>query len=52
MDLNVEEELCDKCLSVAPFEGAWIEIRLRAAGYMVISVAPFAGAWIEIYCVK
>ena len=34
---------------VAPFAGAWIEIRIRlfSIAYATI-VAPFAGAWIEI----
>ena len=36
-------------IGVAPFAGAWIEIRLL---YLVVApslVAPFAGAWIEIH---
>ena len=37
-----------KKLKVAPFAGAWIEIRETFSGGSVIYVAPFAGAWIEI----
>ena len=33
---------------VAPFMGAWIEIRLRVRYRFVVIVAPFMGAWIEI----
>ena len=35
---------------VAPFTGAWIEIRITK-GRLVIKtpVAPFTGAWIEIF---
>ena len=33
---------------VAPFAGAWIEIRNPTGGGTVYEVAPFAGAWIEI----
>ena len=33
---------------VAPFAGAWIEIRLIADRVYFVNVAPFAGAWIEI----
>ena len=35
-------------VDVAPFAGAWIEIRLTSAGVMHPYVAPFAGAWIEM----
>ena len=39
---------------VAPFVGAWIEIKLRWPGVEALNVAPFVGAWIEIsgnrYC--
>ena len=35
-------------LSVAPFEGAWIEIVIVLVGKIADKVAPFAGAWIEI----
>ncbi len=34
---------------VAPFTGAWIEIRSRRALCRSQTVAPFTGAWIEIY---
>ena len=33
---------------VAPFAGAWIEIRSAAMHALPLQVAPFAGAWIEI----
>ena len=33
---------------VAPFAGAWIEIRMWHRARLPASVAPFAGAWIEI----
>ena len=33
---------------VAPFAGAWIEIRLKVMMNQREIVAPFAGAWIEI----
>ena len=33
---------------VAPFMGAWIEIRNRLTKPRTNSVAPFMGAWIEI----
>ena len=33
---------------VAPFAGAWIEIREDEEGVPAARVAPFAGAWIEI----
>ena len=36
-------------LVVAPFTGAWIEIRpLSMNTLMKLVVAPFTGAWIEI----
>ena len=35
-------------LIVAPFAGAWIEIRSIKVETNIIDVAPFAGAWIEI----
>ena len=35
-------------LRVAPFAGAWIEIRWKRRGRCLGRVAPFAGAWIEI----
>ena len=34
---------------VAPFAGAWIEIRIACQRLAFGKVAPFAGAWIEIY---
>ena len=34
--------------SVAPFEGAWIEIIFISPFFSFILVAPFEGAWIEI----
>ena len=39
----------DKRRSVAPFAGAWIEIKRNKKTSVWIEVAPFAGAWIEIY---
>ena len=33
---------------VAPFTGAWIEIRGTGDTVAVSKVAPFTGAWIEI----
>ncbi len=33
---------------VAPFVGAWIEIRRLQHGKVLRQVAPFVGAWIEI----
>ena len=33
---------------VAPYAGAWIEIRLQPPTLNGRSVAPYAGAWIEI----
>ena len=33
---------------VAPFAGAWIEIRIKSNHKTSYIVAPFAGAWIEI----
>ena len=33
---------------VAPFTGAWIEIRYYSCEYNRPYVAPFTGAWIEI----
>ena len=33
---------------VAPYAGAWIEIRLAACACALSTVAPYAGAWIEI----
>ena len=35
---------------VAPFVGAWIEIRSLLTSALSISVAPFVGAWIEMFC--
>ena len=35
--------------SVAPYAGAWIEIKNLSRGFgFVAVVAPYAGAWIEI----
>ena len=34
---------------VAPFAGAWIEIKDYTTTLTVEVVAPFAGAWIEIF---
>ena len=34
--------------SVAPFTGAWIEIRIKILLMYSRKVAPFTGAWIEI----
>ena len=33
---------------VAPFTGAWIEIRAESLARNELIVAPFTGAWIEI----
>ena len=33
---------------VAPFMGAWIEIRMGFYTFTIRNVAPFMGAWIEI----
>ena len=33
---------------VAPFAGAWIEIKSTGCFPFFTTVAPFAGAWIEI----
>ena len=33
---------------VAPYAGAWIEIRMDEIACGVLDVAPYAGAWIEI----
>ena len=38
----------EPALIVAPFTGAWIEIRLNARLSGEAGVAPFTGAWIEI----
>ncbi len=38
----------EECRIVAPFTGAWIEIRVLALGGPKHPVAPFTGAWIEI----
>ena len=35
---------------VAPFAGAWIEIKSKLQIKQRAKVAPFAGAWIEITC--
>ena len=37
-----------KAKTVAPFTGAWIEIRQRVLLVHMSTVAPFTGAWIEI----
>ena len=37
-----------KTEKVAPFAGAWIEIRMKRMSVLFNDVAPFAGAWIEI----
>ena len=34
---------------VAPYAGAWIEIKIWLNRYIKIWVAPYAGAWIEIH---
>ena len=33
---------------VAPYTGAWIEIRMRCSTSYHLAVAPYTGAWIEI----
>ena len=38
--------------SVAPFAGAWIEIRTKEEFTWQQLVAPFAGAWIEMQNAK
>ena len=38
----------DMLRDVAPFTGAWIEIRLSSTESKGQVVAPFTGAWIEI----
>ncbi|SPF40879.1 conserved hypothetical protein [Candidatus Desulfosporosinus infrequens] len=35
-------------ISVAPYAGAWIEIKNLGGINYVFTVAPYAGAWIEI----
>ena len=35
--------------SVAPYLGAWIEIRKSGLNLGHVSVAPYLGAWIEIF---
>ena len=37
-------------MDVAPFTGAWIEMRPRPSTSAQPTVAPFTGAWIEIGC--
>ena len=44
-DIVVDPPMLD---GVAPFTGAWIEIRKNVAAQMQNVVAPFTGAWIEI----
>ena len=39
---------CFDTVFVAPFAGAWIEIRSQSIFWFWTMVAPFAGAWIEI----
>ncbi len=45
----VKRYLISHTLYVAPYAGAWIEIRLVILPCGVSEVAPYAGAWIEIY---
>ena len=40
--------MSNDCTIVAPFTGAWIEIRHPLKPYRSGQVAPFTGAWIEI----
>ena len=40
--------LRDPKTKVAPFTGAWIEIKLKLIAKTAGMVAPFTGAWIEI----
>ena len=47
-------KFCDKrvlriCITVAPFVGAWIEMKRLPVQGTVLNVAPFVGAWIEIH---
>ena len=35
-------------ITVAPFAGAWIEIKVESFANVSRYVAPFAGAWIEM----
>ena len=37
-----------RACNVAPFVGAWIEIRETYTTIPTVDVAPFVGAWIEI----
>ena len=48
---SLDAQLVGKSLLVAPFAGAWIEIRREQKPRKVKGVAPFAGAWIEIVCI-
>ena len=49
--MKFAEELAEELeLAVAPFAGAWIEIRAPIRNAAAAVVAPFAGAWIEIFC--
>ena len=45
---SVEGTDGENSVQVAPFAGAWIEIRIADAAEVQRFVAPFAGAWIEI----
>ena len=35
-------------MPVAPYTGAWIEIKYTSASEALTEVAPYTGAWIEI----
>ena len=38
-----------RCLSVAPYVGAWIETRFSLGQWQREEVAPYVGAWIETH---
>ncbi len=40
------------CFYVAPYIGAWIEIRIKKLLGKPLTVAPYIGAWIEISAFK
>ena len=46
------QEIIRVASEVAPFTGAWIEIRGSLPLSMASRVAPFTGAWIEIVSIS
>ena len=38
--------------AVAPFTGAWIEIKIEKLKNLIFTVAPFTGAWIEMWLIN